>query len=184
MGALPPSLPCLPLFSRPPPSARTPLPPFRARARAPDRRTDGGDGRHNGVSLSPLSRLCRRRRRRSLSPSFGSCPFAVRSFVRSVGLGEPFRPHVWPSRPSARQDQTSSSVEHQAHQDQSVPPRSVIPRGAHPHPPAHDADAAALSLSARQVRGPRKPKPKFHPEEPVCTSAFSGHHCTSFFVTV
>ena len=170
----PPSLPAS-LFSRPPPHALPSLPCSRARSRSTDGRTEE-TGATTG-SLSLLSRLClyRRRRRRSLSPSFGSCPFAV----RSVGLGEPFRPHVRPG-PSGRENQTSSKVD-QDHQD---PPHRIAPFEAPISTRRHRRSLLpqmSAALSARQVGGPRKPKPKSILKNPCAPLFFSGHHhCTSF----
>ena len=144
-------------------------------------RTEGRIRRAPQRGLSLLSRLflcrCRRRRRRSrsLSPSFGSCPFAV----RSVGLGEPFRPHVRPG-PSGRENQTSSKV-NQDHQD---PPHRIAPFEAPISTRRHRRSLLpqmSAALSARQVGGPRKPKPKSILKNPCAPLFFSGHHhCTSF----
>ena len=72
--------------------------------------------------------------------------------VRSVGLGEPFRPHVWPPphpRPSGRQDQTVLKWIEPA---RISPTSGSILRGAQPH---RTGDRPPLPQMPPPSRSPR-----------------------------
>ena len=131
-GTLPPTAwapSCLPSHGEAATSARarTALPSELARALP----IDGRDERHNGVSLS---RAASALRRRSLSPSFGSCPFAVRSiprsFVQSAWVSHSVHTHGRQIK-SKWQTRSNSSKVDQAQQDPSPRILRGSPQSAH-----------------------------------------------------
>ena len=174
MGAL------LPPFSRRSGYLRTHCPPFRTRARAPNRRARRAPQR--GLSLSPspappppsaaalflhLSVPARSRSARSIP----------RSFVQSAWVSHSVHTHGRQIK-SKWQTRSNSSKVDRAHQDPS--PR-ILEDPLSQLTPAQDCRRCRRRpLPLRSPgRGPKKAQNRVHPEEPVCTSAFSGHHSTS-----
>ena len=100
-----------------------------------------------------------------------------RSFVQSAWVSHSVHTHGRQIK-SKWQTRSNSSKVDRAHQDPS--PR-ILEDPLSQLTPAQDCRRCRRRpLPLRSPgRGPKKAQTRTHPEEPVCTSAFSGHHSTS-----